>query len=210
MWFQHTATRRWLPWAVGNPFATHEFQHTATRRWLQPKPISIGTAALFQHTATRRWLPRTSALFGNAIGFQHTATRRWLRQGTGRADAVFEVSTHSHPKVAAPPKFRADRLAEVSTHSHPKVAAVPVPEFALKTMFQHTATRRWLPDRSQIHAGYNGFNTQPPEGGCAGHFSTRADAMVSTHSHPKVAAAVHDASPLQRWFQHTATRRWLR
>ena len=101
-------------------------------------------------------------------------------------------------------------LAEVvSTHSHPKVAVVPVPPYALKTMFQHTATRRWLLSGGQ----------------CFG------SVQVSTHSHPKVAATnksaiclVHrfntqppeggcwftQAACKTRWFQHTATRRWLR
>ena len=37
--------------------------------------------------------------------------------------------------------------------------------------------------------GAVGFNTQPPEGGCAIHRKDgKPDAIVSTHSHPKVAA----------------------
>ena len=79
-------------------------------------------------------------------------------------------------------------------------------------VFQHTATRRWLPKlpsffltitcvsthshpkvAAYLIEDYNNelacFNTQPPEGGCP-------------------------SCPIRRskifWFQHTATRRWLR
>ena len=56
------------------------------------------------------------------------------------------VSTHSHPKVAAP-IYAVLRVYEiVSTHSHPKVAARPYSFFATSVAC---------------------FNTQPPEGGCA-------------------------------------------
>ena len=80
----------------------------------------------------------------------------------------------------------------------------------------------------------SGFNTQPPEGGCQPeatleecierfqHTATRRwlratteksiaeQLMVSTHSHPKVAASML-STPTHRitTFQHTATRRWL-
>ena len=60
--------------------------------------------------------------------------------------------------------------------------------------------------------GNDCFNTQPPEGGCfLGYWSTGSASLVSTHSHPKVAAlgffTIHAAPAM---FQHTATRRWLR
>jgi len=37
-----------------------------------------------------------------------------------------EVSTHSHPKVAASAQQTMLKLAGVSTHSHPKVAAIQI------------------------------------------------------------------------------------
>ena len=123
---------------------------------------------MFQHTATRRWLLLEPASRDRSSLFQHTATRRWLRDRLDRLKADAIVSTHSHPKVAAPTlrlrverrafqhtatrrwlRDRLDRLkadAIVSTHSHPKVAA--------PTTFAHIAAAC-------------GFNTQPPEGGCA-------------------------------------------
>ena len=57
------------------------------------------------------------------------------------------------------------------------------------TMFQHTATRRWLRAFGLSSQAIFSFNTQPPEGGCF-HLTMRKyfNYMVSTHSHPKVAA----------------------
>ena len=55
------------------------------------------------------------------------------------------VSTHSRPKVAAYQKGAVYPLSMVSTHSHPKVAAYSIGGY---------------------HDGIDGFNTQPPEGGC--------------------------------------------
>ena len=54
--------------------------------------------------------------------FQHTATRRWLLSSLEKPAPVQEVSTHSHPKVAA--------TDDIKT--------------ATRLTFQHTATRRWL------------------------------------------------------------------
>ena len=83
--------------------------------------------------------------------------------------------------------------------------------------FPHTAIRRWLPyHMAKLHNRFRCFNTQPPEGGCAGsftrniksvlfqHTATRrrllhamcqdvANQAVSTHSRPKAAAIVHFA-----------------
>ena len=60
--------------------------------------------------------------------------------------------------------------------------------------FQHTATRRWLPIFISDRTDFTRFNTQPPEGGC--HFALHhwSSIIVSTHSHPKVAAAATDLS----------------
>ena len=56
-------------------------------------------------------------------------------------------------------------------------------------VFQHTATRRWLRQNDEIKLIVDGFNTQPPEGGCA---------------------ELRNGLWLGIEFQHTATRRWLR
>ena len=124
------------------------------------------------------------------------------------------VSTHSHPKVAAP-YLKVQRLiSSVSTHSHPKVAAFR----STKGYFYCTCFNTQPPEGGcrlfQIWQWLLWcFNTQPPEGGCDclavvehqlitfQHTATRrwlpvagialgANQDVSTHSHPKVAAAV--------------------
>ena len=44
--------------------------------------------------------------------FQHTATRRWLRLENKIFEALKEVSTHSHPKVAAPYLKKQEKSAD--------------------------------------------------------------------------------------------------
>ena len=100
--------------------------------------------------------------------------------------------------------------------------------------FQHTAARRRLLYFPHIHRlGGDGFNTQPPEGGCvvnnydvalvpksvSTHSRPKAAANtyslfdvytgVSTHSRPKAAATMPCASSPILPFQHTAARRRL-
>ena len=126
-------------------------------------------------------------------------------------DSVISVSTHSHPKVAAKQAIYANNYLRVSTHSHPKVAAAINPRgdkrgdcfntqppeggclwqataFQCVWLFQHTATRRWLHLALMSETGFD---------------------IVSTHSHPKVAALFLDIPAHNSPFQHTATRRWL-
>ena len=99
--------------------------------------------------------------------FQHTATRRWLPQ---QGDAIRNITG-------------------VSTHSHPKVAAISPSQYSGLLRFQHTATRRWLHGVLGLMINMNSFNTQPPEGGCGGNvIFLNGFQVVSTHSHPKVAA----------------------
>ena len=111
----------------------------------------------------------SAAICSYSWPFQHTATRRWLLHAGPKVRVGDVVSTHSHPKVAAP--------IRASAH-------------LLHLRFQHTATRRWLledflfnkqKNRVSTHshpkvaaggvhpacAGFRCFNTQPPEGGCS-------------------------------------------
>ena len=130
--------------------------------------------------------------FTGIISAQSTPTNNGVQSiyfvGEGQGDC--NISTHSHPKVAArfrvlggrigwsfntqPPEggclsfVSAPNHVGVSTPSHPKVAACRDVGFFI----QHG---------------------------------------VSTHSHPKVAASgVRLTLPTRHRFQHTATRRWLR
>ena len=151
-----------------------------------------------------------------------------------RRDSVYpKVSTHSHPKVAAPVRapgipacvcfntqppeggcrrfMLQSSLSAVPTHSHPKVAAVFKHLFGNATGFQHTATRRWLPAPVDIAHLERCFNTQPPEGGCISALRCLARPSCFNTQPPEGGCLVyqHDCiyNPL---FQHTATRRWLR
>ena len=54
-------------------------------------------------------------------------------------------------------------------------------------MFQHTAARRRLLHIFIILRDITGFNTQPPEGGCAPNGIVELLLGVSTHSRPKAA-----------------------
>ena len=99
------------------------FQHTATRRWLLQNHMNRYKVSQFQHTATRRWLRFVSRFCLFSGLFQHTATRRWLLEVAVRSAQIIQVSTHSHPKVAASFVNMTKALLAVSTHSHPKVAA---------------------------------------------------------------------------------------
>ena len=77
------------------------------------------------------------------------------------------VSTHSHPKVAADIPSNAFKVMFVSTHSHPKVAALntDIPT-ALVSVSTHSHPKVAAGTGKDIYRHTNGFNTQPPEGGC--------------------------------------------
>ena len=200
-----------------------------------PKRIAVAVQPQFQHTATRRWLgnvcpqkaqrcvvsthshPKVAGKSSKSSLHPKPSFNTQPPEGGWAllaANQYFRthVSTHSHPKVAGQKSPLLQMLIGVSTHSHPKVAGLPtVPQVGIRTVFQHTATRRWLgrpiaDDAPTFHR----FNTQPPEGGwlkpytsplihdC---FNTQPPeggwfhrsggnvfiSVVSTHSHPKVA-----------------------
>ena len=78
----------------------------------------------------------------------------------------------------------------VSTHSHPKVAAYLISKFLRsKKMFQHTATRRWLPmNYWLIFMNMMFQHTATRRWLLKTLYSPFQKRLVSTHSHPKVAA----------------------
>ena len=76
--------------------------------------------------------------------------------------------------------------------------------------FQHTATRRWLLRRQQISRQTAAFqHTATRRWLRVQKLLTIKSLPVSTHSHPKVAAAASSSITSGTGFQHTATRRWL-
>ena len=164
--------------------------------------------------------------------FQHTATRRWLLTPEAFDCRFLQVSTHSHPKVAAcfvvsaickfmfqhtatrrwlrPFKVMGGGVIQVSTHSHPKVAAFgPVIKTLSTKVSTHSHPKVAAHEVYVVCDNVFCFNTQPPEGGCRMSLGFCWQPEVSTHSHPKVAASRHLLRGLNKRFQHTATRRWL-
>ena len=121
--------------------------------------------------------------------FQHTAARRRLRYATTSAQMQLLVSTHSRPKAAA---------------------SLESPTQNGRAMFQHTAARRRLRRNAGCAACSQGFNTQPPEGGCRA--SSRSSAAPPSFNTQPPEGGCPQA---QRWavqnkvFQHTAARRRL-
>ena len=122
------------------------------------------------------------------------------------------VSTHSRPKAAAP-CFTQWRNTSKCFNSQPPEGGCVLIEQTARTgiMFQLTAARRRLPVEVSIFTTVftfqltaarrrlplalakvieqEGFNSQPPEGGCARENLGRVgNAAVSTHSRPKAAA----------------------
>ena len=147
--------------------------------------------AKFQHTATRRWLPHGKVGLVNKLEwFQHTATRRWLPLDYAKSSKNLQVSTHSHPKVAAI-EFIKELPTDDSFNTQPPEGGCVPMYHVVKVLawFQHTATRRWLPSgKTHRYRLDVCFNTQPPEGGCLSKNPGPCAGCVSTHSHPKVAA----------------------
>ena len=147
--------------------------------------------------------------------FQHTAARRRLPWLLPPISTSLKVSTHSRPKAAAcvPSVYAISVFLFHHTAArrrlHPKGGAK-----STKKLFQHTAARRRLPTASETVANdrefqhtaarrrlrlkalpyimrVNGFNTQPPEGGCAASvWIAYRKYKVSTHSRPKAAAHI--------------------
>ena len=78
-------------------------------------------------------------------------------------------------------------------------------------MFQHTATRRWLHLFSLLNKIASIVSTHSHPKVAAKLFEPLGlISLVSTHSHPKVAAFPNGIGCLANLlFQHTATRRWL-
>ena len=233
--FQHTATRRWLHCSTKWFHYAAKFQHTATRRWLLKQKYSIRKQnKKFQHTATRRWLRALLTSLSDVLTFQHTATRRWLRLLTEPMLTSCDVSTHSHPKVAAfGIPFLHPKGNSFNTQPPEGGCFVKARFKFCDFLFQHTATRRWLPLSRSLPSPLATVSTHSHPKVAAQDLSLVAlPSVVSTHSHPKVAALIRHATGASvfcfntqppeggcyrsrcfvhsdTWFQHTATRRWL-
>ena len=108
--------------------------------------------------------------------------------------ALLAISFNTQPPEGGCPQIRGVGMVGqgVSTHSRPKAAAHNLPFFAffcrVSTHSRPKAAATILTPRDMPSPG---FNTQPPEGGCATTIClTRGEIAVSTHSRPKAAAKV--------------------
>ena len=121
--------------------------------------------------------------------FQHTATRRWLLSNplfNALSSACFNTQPPEGGCLNSP--MTTVKNCEFQHTATRRWLRHNWQWLWLVVWFQHTATRRWLLRRSVIL-----------------HWLL----IVSTHSHPKVAAACVNIIDTYEVFQHTATRRWL-
>ena len=167
---------------------------------------------MFQHTATRRWLPK-----GNHI-YQSSNLRFNTQPPEGGCLRIFSFmfiiqSFNTQPPEGGCTCWHHDTEMRKGFNTQPPEGGCLLSSVIgqHQDMFQHTATRRWLPllwafkritkwfqhtatrrwllVNSLVKSIYcNSFNTQPPEGGC----------ILQNVYYARI------------WkFQHTATRRWL-
>ena len=129
----------------------------------------------FQHTATRRWLHIQKRTIGVSLMFQHTATRRWLLRVLLVQTCIYSFNTQP-PEGGCSRVYPKSQLHRYGFNTQPPEGGCLNIRYRLTGfgLFQHTATRRWLQ-----------LQTNGPS----------RPLMVSTHSHPKVAAHCH----LKRW-----------
>ena len=168
--FQHTAARRRLH-AMGIPlhYGINMFQHTAARRRLLISEGEIegladgfntqppeGGCLVKKNPSSAKVCFNTQPpeggclLTGNAIAqdgkFQHTAARR---------------------RLLMMPQLQRFLLVFQHTAARRRLHAMGIPLHYGINMFQHTAARRrLLISEGEIEGLADGFNTQPPEGGC--------------------------------------------
>ena len=168
VWFQHTAARRRLPKRSpcapkSTSFNTQPPEGGCVRLLHDSGLVVVSTHSRPKAAATdaRRCL----ALSGVSTHSRPKAAAYLLRQPR----RVLQVSTHSRPKAAAVVISDLALAVRVSTHSRPKAAAGGLSKSLITNLFQHTAARRrLLPSVPRFHLHFERFNTQPPEGGCAG------------------------------------------
>ena len=106
------------------------------------------------------------------------------------------VSTHSHPKVAAKPSAETTDILMSFNTQPPEGGCEDVDSFYPRIiLFQHTATRRWLPQRLVYQYQNGAVSTHShPKVAAATNLTTPLRPTVSTHSHPKVAAPSNRAT----------------
>ena len=172
----------------------------------------------FQHTAARRRLERLQIQLCHGYGFNTQPPEGGWEQGDNSSPWVRFVSTHSRPKAAGNSPRASGRLYVVSTHSRPKAAGSSLIFMAIISLcfntqppeggwviidihgynialFQHTAARRRLAQRSNIHGLHHCVSTHSrPKAAGRDYWKDRALKAVSTHSRPKAAGSSQRAA----------------
>ena len=190
----------------------NRFQHTATRRWLHLNRFYINFS-LCVSTHSHPKVAATPKELADAVSDSFNT-----QPPEGGCVQIQTCLPHSEGFNTQPPEGGCfadiddhSNFINVSTHSHPKVAAVGWKTWhAALILFQHTATRRWLLQYLRIRIKIDCFNTQPPEGGC--NFVTADVNNMIQFQHTATRRWLRlMAERLLQWvkFQHTATRRWL-
>ena len=166
------------------------FQHTATRRWLHIGfPLKSQHRLVSTHSHPKVAASNTRTVFGD-IKFQHTATRRWLhpiRQSYYQLPQSFNTQP---PEGGCNKIIKELRLEKWFQHTATRRWLLVLrDDGTLKRLFQHTATRRWLQPHFTITEWALIVSTHShPKVAAYTRLVFISQAYVSTHSHPKVAA----------------------
>ena len=151
-----------------DPISGEQFQHTATRRWLQtqsyhpyycssvsthshPKVAAIWISKLQRKRSSFNTQPPEGGCYcKRSILWQHWRFNTQPPEGGCDilyflANLAIEVSTHSHPKVAATGR-RDRKCGRNCFNTQPPEGGCRswLINYSMLSTFQHTATRRWL------------------------------------------------------------------
>ena len=168
----NTATRRWLVAALNQAQTAAQFQHAAARRRLQ----RVFIAAAVVHIVSTHSHPKLAGPLPSdnrrswCFNTQHPEGGWQIRLRDNIKNVP--VSTHSHPKVAGGQQNKQQSGMMVSTHSRLKAAGKHAKCAYRSTLVSTHSRLKAAGTSAPITApAVPCFNTQPPEGGWAVHFS---------------------------------------
>ena len=147
----------------------------------------------------------------DSVLFQHTATRRWLHHQASHVHLRHNVSTHSHPKVAACNSLESCSVFWSFNTQPPEGGCLAADHSRLASRGFNTQPPEGgcAPFQSLLEKS-DSFNTQPPEGGCST-FTLSISSFFCFNTQPPEGGCGSAVMWRQKakLFQHTATRRWL-
>ena len=151
----------------------------------------------FQHAAARRRLSKPAANNDPNNGFNTQPPEGGCPKPRSPSPSCRCFNTQP-PEGGCTSFFTDIKSLIVSTRSRPKAAGINPVGRKLYEWFQHAAARRRLFWPKPALPDLQGFNTQPPEGGCQLAAQFNLGSGVSTRSRPKAAvkaAHIIDPSP---------------